>query len=70
MIYHFKGSTKEIDVKDFIDAETIFNNIKFKPIIYEDVQKSQMKFESKLSSARVGGNKLEKQLCEKNTTKF
>ena len=70
MIYHFKGSTKEIDVNDFIDAETVFNNIMFKPIISEDVQKSQMKFESNLSSARVRGNKSEKQLYEKNTKKF
>ena len=38
---------------------------------FEDLEKNQMEFESKLSSARVGGNKSDKQLSEtENITKF
>ena len=30
LIFHFKSSTKDIDFNDFIDAEIIFDDIKFK----------------------------------------
>ena len=61
LIYHFKGPTKDIDFNDFIDAETLFDDIRSTKIRFEDVGKNQMELESKLSSARVGGNKLYKQ---------
>ena len=39
--------------------------------MYEDVDKNQMEFESKLSSVKVGGNKSDKQLSEiENITKY
>ena len=30
LIYHFKGPTKDIDFNDFIDVETLFDDIKSK----------------------------------------
>ena len=36
LIYHFKGLTKDIDFNDFIDAETLFDDIKSKKIRFED----------------------------------
>ena len=63
-IYNFTGSTKDIDFNDFIDAETLFYGIKSKRIRFEDVQKIQMGFQSKLSSVRIGDNKSNKQLSE------
>ena len=37
----------------------------------EDAEKNKMEFKSKLSSVWIGGNKLDKQLCEiENITKF
>ena len=32
LIFCFKGYAKDIDFNDFIDAETLFNDIKFKRI--------------------------------------
>ena len=29
LMYYFKGSTKDIDFNDSIDAETIFDDLKF-----------------------------------------
>ena len=60
LMYHFKGPTKDIDFNDLIDAETLFDDIKPKKIRFEDVEKNQREFESKLSSSRIGGNKLNK----------
>ena len=57
MIYYFKSPTKDIEFNYFIDAETRLDAIKFKNIRFEDVEKNQMEFESKLSSVRDGGNK-------------
>ena len=57
LIYHFKCSTEDIDFNDFIDAETLFNDIKLKRIRFEDTEKIQMELQSKLSSRRIGGNK-------------
>ena len=71
LIYHFKGPTKDIDFNNFIDAETVFDDTKLKKIRFEDVEKNQREFESELSSVRIGGNKSNKQLSEKeNITKF
>ena len=52
LIYHFKDPTKDIAFNDFIDAETLFDDIKSKIIRTEDVEKNQSEFESKLSSVR------------------
>ena len=30
LIYHFKGSTKDLDFSDFIDSETLFDDISCK----------------------------------------
>lgn len=39
--------------------------------MYEDVEKNQREFESKLNSVNVGGNKSDKQLSKtKHLTKF
>ena len=71
MIFHFKSPTKDIDFNDFIDAETLFDDIKYKKIRFEDVEKNHSGFESKLSSVRIGGNKSNKMLSEiENITKF
>ena len=71
MIHHFKGPTKDIDFNDLIDAETLFDDIKSKKKRFEYVEKNERKFESKLSSVRIEGNKSSKQLSEKeNITKF
>ena len=64
LIYHFKRSTKDIHFNDFIDTETFFDEIKFKRIRLEDIEKNKMEFKSKLSSGRVGGNKSDKQLSK------
>ena len=67
-IYHFKSPTEDID---FNDAESLFDDRKGKQIRFEDVEKILIKFESKLTSVRIGGNKLNKQLSEiENFTKF
>ena len=74
LIYHFEDPNKDIDFNDFINAETYFDDIKFKRIRFEDVKKkkkNQMEFESKLNSVKLGGNKSYKQLKEiKNITKL
>ena len=57
LIYHFMGHSKYIDFNDFIDAGTLFDDIKSKKIRFEDVEKTQTEFKSKLISALVGGNK-------------
>ena len=63
----FKGPSKDID---FNDPETIFDDIKSREIRFEDVEKDQKEFESKLSSIRIGSNKPNKQLSEmENITK-
>ena len=58
LIYQCKGSAK--DFNDFINAETLFDDINFEKIRLEDVEKNQMDFESKLSSVILGGNKSDK----------
>ena len=71
LIYHSKGATKDIDITDLIDAETLFDDIKPTKIRFDDVVKNQRKFESKLSSVEIGGNKSNKQLSKiENITKF
>ena len=62
LIYLFKGSTQDLDFNDFIDVETLFDGLKFKRIRFVDVEKNQMKLKSKLSSAKIGGNKSDEQL--------
>ena len=39
MIDHFKDPTKDINLNDFIDAETLFDGIKSKEVGFEDLQK-------------------------------
>ena len=64
LVYHFKGSTKDIDINDFIDAEALFADIMFKRVRFEDVEKNQIEFNSKLISEKIGGNKSYEQLSE------
>ena len=45
LICHFIGPTKYIDFSDFIDAGTLFDDVKSKKITFEGVQKYQMEFE-------------------------
>ena len=61
-IYLFKGSIQDLDFHDFIDVETLFDGSKFKRIRFGAVEKNQMKLKSKLSSAKIGGNKSDEQL--------
>ena len=44
LMYYLKGLTKDIDFNYFIDAETLFNDIKSKRITFEYVEKNQMEF--------------------------
>ena len=44
-----KGPSKNIDFNDFIDAETVLDDVKSENIRFEDVGKNQMEFETKLS---------------------
>ena len=63
-----KGPIKIMDFNDFIDPETLFDNIKSKKIRFEVLKKY---FQLKLSSIRMGGNKSNKQLSEiENITNF
>ena len=39
--YYFQGSTKDINLNDFINAETIFDDIKFKRIRFDDAEKNK-----------------------------
>ena len=57
MIHHFKGPTKDVIFNDFVDTENLFVAIRSTKIRYEDAEKNQMEFESKLSSIRLGGHK-------------
>ena len=71
MIHHFKGPTKDVIFNDFVDTENLFVAIRSTKIRYEDAEKNQMEFESKLSSIRLGGHKSNKQLSEiENITSF
>ena len=70
-MYHFKGPTKDIDFTDFIDAATLFDDIKSEKIRFQDEDKTQRKFEFELGSVKIGSNKSNKQLSEiENITKF
>ena len=44
-----KGPSKNIDFNDFIDAETVFDDVTSENIKFEDVGKNQMEFLTKLS---------------------
>ena len=44
-----KGPRKNIDFNDFIDAETVFDDVTSENIKFEDVGKNQMEFVTKLS---------------------
>ena len=44
LIYDFKSPTKDIDFNDFIDTETLFDEIKSKKIWFEDEEKNQREF--------------------------
>ena len=59
--FFFKVSTKEIDLNDFIDAETL-DDIKSKTIRFRDIGKNQMKLKLKSSSTKTEGQKSYKQL--------
>ena len=59
--FFFKVSTKEIDLNDFIDAETL-DDIKSKTIRFRDIGKNQMKLKLKSSSIKTEGQKSYKQL--------
>ena len=51
LIYHF--------ICDFIDAETLFDNIKSERIRFEDVEKNQREFESKFKSRETASPNVE-----------
>ena len=52
-------------------TKILFDNIKSKKIRFEDVKKKYVEFQSKVSSAKLGGNKSNKQLSEiENNTNF
>ena len=38
-MFYFKGSTKDIDFNDFIDPESLFHDLKFKRMRFEDLEK-------------------------------
>ena len=44
LIYHYKHASKDIDFSRFIDAKTLFNNIKLKRIKLADVVENQKEF--------------------------
>ena len=58
-----KGPSKNIDFNDFIDAETVFDDVTSENIKFEDVGKNQMEFVTKLSitllikESIIGGHK-------------
>ena len=59
-MYHYKGPTANVDFIDFIDAATIFDEIKSNKIKLADAEKNQIKFKSKLSNIGIGGRKRDK----------
>ena len=71
LIYYLKGPNKDIDFNDFIDAETLFDDINSKKMLFEGSRKNQIEFKLKLSSVKIGGNKSNKQLSKiENFTKY
>ena len=71
-----KGPSKNIDFNDFIDAETVFDDVTSENIKFEDVGKNQMEFVTKLSITLlikeliIGGHKSDNELREtENHTK-
>lgn len=71
LLYHFKGSAQDLDFNDFVDAETLFDDAKFKIIRFEDAEKDQIRFKLKLNSGRTGGNNSEEYLkAVENIMKF
>ena len=61
-MYHFKGPTKDTYFNDVIESGILFDGIKSRKIRFGNAEKNKKEFESKISSVRIGGNKLEKQL--------
>ena len=58
-------------VSELKSLTTKFSDIKLKRIRFEDVEKNQIEFNSKLSSTRIGRNKSDEQLSAiDNITKF
>ena len=66
MIYHFKVLTKNIDFNDFIDAETLFDDIKFKNNEIWRCWKKSNGTSIKIKYVRMGGNKTNKQTAKWN----
>ena len=64
MAHHFEDSTKNIGLNDFNDGDSLFDDIKFKQIRFEETENNQIEFRSKLSSVKMGSNKSKKQLRE------
>ena len=44
LIYHFKGENAGININDFINAETFYNNLKSHKIKLDYVEKKQIEF--------------------------
>ena len=63
LMQQFRGFTKDIDLND-LNAETLFDDIEFRRIRFEDVEKSQIGLKSKLSNVKIGGKKSDEQLSE------
>ena len=44
LIYHYKGTNRDVNFNDFIDSETHFNKPKLHKMKLEDLVKNQLKF--------------------------
>ena len=68
--YHYRDPTADINFDNFIDAITLFNEIKSTRIKLNRAKKENlMDFKSKLSDIRIGDRKSDKQNSEiKSTT--
>ena len=45
LVHQIKSPTKDINCNDFIDADTLFDDIKCKKVRFEDVENNQVKLE-------------------------
>ena len=45
LVHQFKSPTKDINCNDFIDADTLFDDIKCKKVRFEHVENNQVKLE-------------------------
>ena len=71
LLYHYKGSTKGINVSKYNDAKSLFDMIKNKDTGLSNAEENQADLKSELRNIEIGGKKaVHKKKIIKNVEKF